>query len=67
MSAEYETWCARCMGWHMVFRAATKREAQAIANANVDGFGGIVGVDRPSLRKATEDDVNDYLAMGGCL
>lgn len=67
MSDAETTWCARYMGWHMVFKAATKREAQAIANRSVDTFGGIVGVDRPDLRKATGDDVNDYLAMGGCL
>lgn len=58
-------WEARYMGWHMIVKATTKREAQAIANRNVDSFGGVVGVDRPTVTEATEDDINDYLAMGG--
>lgn len=58
-------WVARFMGWHMVLEARTLREAQAIANRNVDGFGGLVGVDRPYVTKASEDDVAEYRAMGG--
>lgn len=56
---------ARFMGWHMVVDAANAREAQAIANRNVDSFGGIVGVDRPHVTRATDEDVAEYEAMGG--
>lgn len=56
---------SRYMGWHMVFEADNLREATAIGRRNVDGFGGIVGVDIPTVRPATADDVEEYRAMGG--
>jgi hypothetical protein len=50
-----------------VIEAPTRREAQRIANRGVDSFGGIVGVDRPTVRLASEDDVEEYEAMGGVI
>lgn len=62
---EQKLWDASYMGWHMIVEAGTGKEALAIASRSVESFGGVVGVDRPHVRLATQEDVDEWKAMAG--